>query len=125
MAAQTIPPSDELTRRIRAAAAYGGFKSVEAFAAEVGMGRTTLYRVFREERGLKEMEARQMLAVAGLPLNFFEADFSSMGKPPMPPSGGAGSRRESRERSSRPRLSPGSSTHRNSPLLQSRREASA
>lgn len=103
MPARTIPASDELSRRIRAASAYGGFKSVDKFAAEIGLGRSTLFRIFRGERGLKEMEARQMAIVAGLPLDWFEADFSRLEKPLLP-SEAAG--RESGDLSKLPRQRP-------------------
>lgn len=119
MAAWFIPPSDELSRRIRAAAAYGDFKSVDAFAAEIGLGRSTLFRIFRGERGLKEMEARQMAAVAGLPLDWFEMDLSRAEKPPLPPSAP-----HAPESDEPPKPSLPLSSRRSSASPRSRREAS-
>lgn len=75
---RTIPPSEELERRIRAAAGYS-LLSLEAFTEAVGIGHSTLYRVFNGERHLKRMEAREMAQVAQLPIEFFWADFGLLG----------------------------------------------
>lgn len=72
---RTVPPSDELERRVRAAAGYAKL-SLEAFAEATGISKSNLYRVFDGKRHLKRMEIREMAAFANLPIEFFTADLT-------------------------------------------------
>lgn len=72
---QSVPPSDEIERRVRAAAGYSKL-SLEAFADATGISKSNIYRVFDGKRHFKRMELREMAAYANLPIEFFTADFS-------------------------------------------------
>lgn len=49
--------------------------SLEEFAEATGVSKSNIYRVFTGKRHLKRMELREMATVAGLPPEFFTADF--------------------------------------------------
>lgn len=76
-----VVPQPEAGRRVRAARAYAGIKSVPALKDRIGsrgFGRTTLYAI---EAGRTAMRRPMALAIADacdLPVEFFEVDFARL-----------------------------------------------
>lgn len=64
-----LSPMDkkEVGRRVKAARAYGGFKSPQELGEKIGIGRTTLYAIERGERRAKYWELAAIAEVCGLP----------------------------------------------------------
>jgi len=72
------PAGEATARRLVAARALGGFKSVLALAQAMdfeGLRESTLRRVELAGRGLWSHEAEVIAETCGVPAAFFEADF--------------------------------------------------
>lgn len=73
--------SEDLQRRVIAAQVLGGFERVEDLAATIdrrGLGRDTLYDIRAGKRRVQPHELRWIGEACGLPVEFFEVDFSEL-----------------------------------------------
>lgn len=74
---QTVVESEELQRRLRAALALSGLKSVDELAKRIGiegLGRDVLYDMQRGKRAVRRHELREIAEACSVPLAFFEAE---------------------------------------------------
>lgn len=73
----------DIGRRIHAAQAYGGFKSIPALAAKInrpGFGEATIRRIVAGGRQLEDHERQWLEEATGVPAEFFQDGFASAGR---------------------------------------------